>query len=1532
MSDRLDRESIKIVVDELLADEIDIFPVGYRLEELIDLDALVSTEAGVTDPLGQLKAWFTDVLNATASWIASTVTNAIQGMINGLWSGVQNLFKGVTNAINALANALTSGFAQVMQAFKTVVLDQVMKAIQSATEFLSKLPSMIASIGNAIQSAIQNAISGLGRMISEAGSKLTSAIGEAMSKLGEMVGRVSEALSDALSRALKGVSDLASKVAKSISGLVQKITKGISEFSKKAYETISGLVERAGGAIKAITEWLKNIGKGLEGLFKAITSGTEQVGKLFSGMLGKIQETFKSWISGLAETFEKMKKGFEEFVEIVYKAPEKIPEALKNISVFIWEKLMKPSYEFIVNRVVKPLFEWFNEHVVKVLTNWFKDVVEKVKSGFEWISRTIQGFTNSILRVPELIWNLLPDWLKDAIETVRKFVSKLIESLKKFLENPEKWIRENVIEPIRKGLEELGRWIWEKLPDWFRDAIDTAKEMFKKVVEELKDFWENPSEWVKEKLEWLASKLWELLPDWLKESIERVKDAIEKFYTKVLEALREFWESPWEFIGRVIEKLWKTLWDTVPDALRDVGEKIASFLRETLDTATSLIKNAITTLWNLIVDPKTTIERTILPKAGQFVESLVPSTTKVAIEWLKGAGKKFLNVAREASKILVEPITAMFSDMFKTMREKYDRAIKEGKDLHEFIRDFFLTLIPYSLAISATIEFTEAAGEEIDRVSSMLTSLLGSVALAGEGAFVRALAHTLHSGAWRILVELPWGLAFWFAESLRKPVEFVMRYSWRNDLPIEIPTISEGREIVQRFMPLEEFSTVRDYYRMWLQLRGFSDQLIGMFAGLPTEKLKINEKEIELAIKIKDRFGQERTFPISLLYDIPTASEMCRMMVKDIFQGLDEFKKAIAMRGFLPGIAFMYYLLHFKYPSPEKLWDFVCRGISGLLWFEPPESARKEAEEETKALELDPTKFAPKAPTELNFDTPKLFSALSTYMKWHDYARFSWIEGFTSDNWIVIDTLADIPTKIDTRWMAKWGIFDFMIQKGLAWDARASEFVKILEDQAKSEKVQMDLRLMCRLLQATGLHPYYVPIVAVAETINALADERTLLRTGLMNLYEYGASDFQSLDDLMASLTTVSFQVAYLDMESGELVPKWINMPVMFLPAERKLLIMRAAMDRYLRIHRDLMHDVERAYTEYIIDKNTGKKIMQDVIKAINEQFGPAIEEISGKKFEMKLDEKYLDVAFKSWQLARDVYTIRRIRSWIYRILGWIIYRCAYGYVTKEDADRLATLFATVGKLPASEKNAISTIIQAVSSIATKEYIPTPSQLATIAEIVPVARKMIKDVIEARRIPPKWAPIWAKYVQIKPIYDDMKSLFSRGERLYTHFMITEEMFEKFLEKLRPYGYEDFELKVRMDSANLERWYRAFDDLVGSPKELVTIAEYSPMARRLALAEVKKRIDALPIGDREKEFLYKMWEDYIRIKPVYDEVRREITELISDYANGVITWEQFERLLDELKKWGIDEWEIDAYKFIARMRRQRYLARQGVVAE
>jgi len=95
---------------------------------------------------------------------------------------------------------------------------------------------------------------------------------------------------------------------------------------------------------------------------------------------------------------------------------------------------------------------------------------------------------------------------------------------------------------------------------------------------------------------------------------------------------------------------------------------------------------------------------------------------------------------------------------------------------------------------------------------------------------------------------------------------------------------------------------------------------------------------------------------------------------------------------------------------------------------------------------------APLPPTALNFQAKKLFDALSVYMTWHDLANYAWLPDWTSDNWLVIDTLADIPGKIDVRWMSRYGLLDFMASKGIGLKTPASQFTAVVEGAAKNPR------------------------------------------------------------------------------------------------------------------------------------------------------------------------------------------------------------------------------------------------------------------------------------------------------------------------------------------------------------------------------------------------------------------------------------------------------------------------------------------------
>lgn len=1146
-----------------------------------------------------------------------------------------------------------------------------------------------------------------------------------------------------------------------------------------------------------------------------------------------------------------------------------------------------------------------------------------IDSAIGFLSETIGGMIKQFI---DWIWNQLSpalsgiaSWIEEATKRIIEVGSALTGFINAILKFPEwfpKWFYDNIAKPISDALTGLAKAIWDALPDWLKsaftgikDAISSIQGSIKSIVDKLgkipsaieslvqslQNFFKDPLGVLKKAFGYLVDQLWKLLPDWLKGAIKGLQEAWSSFTNFLTEKLTWLWDQIQSFIKDPLGAL-QGLWEQISQVFSKMFRTFMNYLK---GVAKTMIK-----IGNKIIEA-------VMKLGTGIVKGLVDVGESIS--------KEISEVFKGLMEGLITPITSHLRSALKGIFSK------EGGEI-EAILGVGLAIVPSYLTVLLLPKAFKSLAHIVKELRIRIQASLAPLGVGGQIIvnLLTALPHALYELG-DALEDLPKKMSEYFILGMSlaglEPLRYPFRFAWKQyfkglglgNIPFELPPLELSRDLIRR-LGIEKASKV---YRTILEYRGYPDWFVDNFVKLAED----------LNIKVTDRFGTERLVPLGLLYAQPSLSMLVDMMLRDIFgagtKGFEEFTKWAYRLGLYKDVAYLIYLLHFRYPSPTRLWDFISRGIAGMLWYVPPDEEVKVAKEEAKAIGA----YEPLPPVKLNFEGKKLFAGLTTYMKWHDYAKFAWMKDFTSDNWMVIDTLADIPTKIDVRWMTKWGIFDFMVTKGVGLSSPVSDFIKVVEDRSANPKVQMDLTLMCRLLQATGLHPYYVPIVSVAETINALADERTLLRTGIINLYEHGAMKYEDLDKLMSELVIASFAVSYFDIEAGQWKSGFINLPVAYLPAERKLLELRAVIDRHLRIFRDTLKDLERAYTEYIIDGADVASKLAKVVSEINKTFKKATLDIVGKEFEIKADKEFIDVVLASWEVARDVYTVRRIRSWVYRVLGWVIYRAAYGWVTEEDAKKVAEVLTDIAKLPKMESEAVKRILTEMVGIATRErvreYVPTPSMLATIAEVIPMARVLATKVFEAKGVPPEWRPIWSQYIDIKPIIDEVKSVISSVKRLYEYFMINEDMFKKFLEVLKPYGYEDRELKLMIDDANLDRWYRAYRELVGTPRELVTMAEYSPLARRLALAEVKKRIDALPIEQEAKEFLYKLWEDYIRIRPVYDEVEREVTELISDYAKGVLTWEQFNELLEELKDWGIDEWEADAVRFIAMMRRRRY---------
>jgi 5'-deoxynucleotidase YfbR-like HD superfamily hydrolase len=226
---------------------------------------------------------------------------------------------------------------------------------------------------------------------------------------------------------------------------------------------------------------------------------------------------------------------------------------------------------------------------------------------------------------------------------------------------------------------------------------------------------------------------------------------------------------------------------------------------------------------------------------------------------------------------------------------------------------------------------------------------------------------------------------------------------------------------------------------------------------------------------------------------------------------------------------------------------------------------------------------------------------------------------------------------------------------------------------------------------------------------------------------------------------------------------------------------------------------------------------------------------------------------------------------------------------------------------------------------AKSEYIPSPLTLASMAEYIPEVREFFDEVVRAKRIPPEWQPLWAKYVDIRPLVDDVKRYVRSAEELYVRFMTKLDDFDKILEEASKYlGYTPKEIEFLKRVADFERYRNAWTELIGSVERLVSLSEYSPKASKYALGKLYAMIDALPLSDTEKKELKEMWEEYIRCRPVKAEAKTYVTQLINLYVEGLITKDAFNKELDKMKEWGFSDDELTFYKAQADLRRARKL--------
>ncbi|RLG32350.1 hypothetical protein DRN97_07585, partial [Methanosarcinales archaeon] len=949
---------------------------------------------------------------------------------------------------------------------------------------------------------------------------------------------------------------------------------------------------------------------------------------------------------------------------------------------------------------------------IDTLRAWLSDAISNITQGLSAIATQIISAVETIPTALEGAIATLKEWFRDAFTTVATTLSQFGTTLSSFATR------------VLDTFEEFGASLYEFITT-IRDAITQAYGKFRA--------------WVGERIE----QIWQGLKDVgmaLSGFINPIVEIKNWIYEK-LAGIGEFFQSTIEFFAGIKDKA-ITFFERVGSFFVDMPR----FFEEAKDRLIAVGH----TIWEAMIG------------IGQKVWSGVEKFGS----WIKDL---FIGVVTKLTNAMLSTVETGISSPLSVISKRIKRlpaGVGEIDILSHIAMGYSIEAAKQMAAVTAM----EAAGDAIgDQEVSAEPIGLGTKIKLKLGSFLKNAAKFLKEVVLDTLKISFFGMAFWTVE----PVKFYTRKALRNILPVELPTIHDMIEYTRRRMPTRVFTNWLEKSREIMEYRGYNDVFID------ATFTSIDELPPELQIKIKDRFGVDRLLPTSAVYDLPTSSDFCRMMVRDIIK-LDGFKKAMLARGMIPDIAKMYYLLHFRYPPLEKLYEFVCRCAAGFAWVD----AEPEKEEDLGVRGVKPTTL-----NVISSDLGKTFNLgevtnkigeyvkkyLIHYAKWHDYAPFAYVQGFTADRLINLDMMADVPMRIDGRWMYKWGIIN-----------------------------EYDV---FRIATARGMHPRWLEPITVAECMNALAEERTLARTGVMNVFKEGFATEKEIREALSKLTTVKIL-------GKERVVK-------FLEGERKLLTLRAKYDRALDILRDYHRDLVKAYEENVVEWGDVTGALKKTADAL----------AKGLSIKLTLDGKYYELYEAVAESLKSVYTIRRIRYWLRYMMRTLLTRFERGYISEDEMKKIVNEIKEFASLTDEERDAILEVAEMLLTVFNREM---------------VARGILRKL-------------------------------SRG-------VITTEEAKK---KLKGLGLNDevieglIEYHAKTYTLTLDR--------------LISYQEYVPIPKNM----LERKIDTLGVPEDEAKLI----PAYAFARVVSSEVGRVATELVSDYAEGLMTENELKKALDDLATMG-----------------------------
>ena len=719
-----------------------------------------------------------------------------------------------------------------------------------------------------------------------------------------------------------------------------------------------------------------------------------------------------------------------------------------------------------------------------------------------WLNEVCQAIQDELYRIAKLVWDYLPDWVKDVVRAARDFMARAPEELRRFLENPGAYVWGFL------------RWIWDHMPFSVRYPVEKLRDFFLGLYDKFAAFFRDPVQALSD----LAKRVWDVLPDYVKSPLSTLSG----FFAKLPEDVKAFFRDP----GAYASRFGRWVYDALPKPFRDVVDKLYSFtqslwekftkfiadpagtLKEEFDGVVSRVaaafdgaKEAVSkAMEKLFGDPLGRLSgflgvdgKAFWDGLRRFFTETLPGGMTYIFSFLSPANvvenmRRFLGISpvvRELYKVLLAPWIAKITSILRGVR---------GRSIEDLVSELMIA----NMEVSVDVEMTTLAFELASPLRYM--GLGGALGAALLGVTAGTVGNMVASGV--------------FPPMMRPLV------NWVNEMVRGVfPSIGEAAQMLFRekismaqFEQVLKWSGVSDewfegYKEIFRKLPSFRDAVEMLRRG------KISESDLRRLMKWMGYDAKWIDGYVAMVEELPSVSEAMEMMWRGAITQ-DEFARLLEMRGYIGKWKEGYMKLAEKIPGPSDIIRILVREAYYPLFGK-----------------LYPGKFQ---------DFPEVFAEL---MEAQGYSR-DWALSYWGAHWVLPSaeqvyqmlwrgltspytgrpfTIQDVamflkeadidprwrenlvqiayklPGRIEARWGLEWGIWD---------EKRMEEF-----------------------LRADGVHPDWIPDVIAIEKKNVFREHYNAVMSAAKRLYQRG---YITKQEYTAILEKLGFPKEVIELRAWE--------------------------------------------------------------------------------------------------------------------------------------------------------------------------------------------------------------------------------------------------------------------------------------------------------------------------------------------------------------------------------------------------------------